>query len=121
VSNIPQLTALDRNEARRFITLIDELYEHKVKFVCSAAAEPRKLFLGSSTDSDVNARRKGTPATRSENSGYTSDIDALLDIGVGEEEAFMFARAASRLVEMQSSQYLSLKWRGEPWAEEHTT
>ena len=33
-----------RNEAKRFVTLIDTLYETKTKLVCSADAEPGALY-----------------------------------------------------------------------------
>ena len=33
-----------RNEAARFVTLIDALYEHKVKLLAAADAEPEGLY-----------------------------------------------------------------------------
>jgi len=33
-----------RNEAARFVTLIDALYEHKVKLLAAADAEPVSLY-----------------------------------------------------------------------------
>jgi cell division protein ZapE len=33
-----------RNEAARFVTLIDALYEHKVKLLAGADAEPSGLY-----------------------------------------------------------------------------
>jgi predicted ATPase len=39
LSSIPKMNQNHRNEARRFITLIDELYNHKVKLICSAAGK----------------------------------------------------------------------------------
>lgn len=41
---IPQLSPAKRNEAARFVTLIDTLYEAKVKLVASAAADPEQLY-----------------------------------------------------------------------------
>ena len=33
------------NEAKRFITLIDTVYEAGIVFICSAAAQPEHLYL----------------------------------------------------------------------------
>jgi cell division protein ZapE len=73
IDRIPVMGPSERNEARRFITLIDALYDMRVKLIASAAAEPEALFAGAD----------GT-------------------------EGFEFARAASRLFEMRSADYLAL-------------
>ena len=44
IDNIPRLRTDKRNEAVRFVTLIDALYEHKVKLVASADGEPEGLY-----------------------------------------------------------------------------
>lgn len=67
---IPQLERGKRNEAKRFVTLIDALYEHGVKFLCSAAVPPADLY----PDGDGS---------------------------------FEFERTVSRLIEMQSEDYLA--------------
>ncbi len=67
---IPQLSKEKRNEAKRFVTFIDALYEHGVKFLCSAEVAPEELY----------------PA------------------GDG---SFEFERTVSRLMEMQSEDYLA--------------
>ena len=67
---IPVMGPENRNEAARFVTLIDELCEHKVKLLAAADAEPQGLY----------------PA------------------GDG---AFEFQRTVSRLIEMQSQDYLA--------------
>ena len=68
---IPQLGRDMRNEAARFVTLIDALYENRVKLFATAAVEPEALY----------------PA------------------GDG---AFEFERTVSRLMEMQSAEYMAL-------------
>jgi cell division protein ZapE len=67
---IPVMGPEMRNEAARFVTLIDALYENKVKLFATAAAEPEGLY----------------PA------------------GDGR---FEFERTVSRLMEMQSAEYMA--------------
>ncbi len=44
VEDIPHLTPSNFNEAKRFVTLTDALYEAKVRLICSAADEPERLY-----------------------------------------------------------------------------
>ena len=44
VAGIPQLNRDRHNEAVRFMTLIDALYEHKVNLICSAEVPPEALY-----------------------------------------------------------------------------
>ena len=44
IVGIPMMTRDRRNEAARFVTLIDALYEHKVKLLAAADAEPAGLY-----------------------------------------------------------------------------
>jgi cell division protein ZapE len=67
---IPRLGPENRNEAARFVTLVDALYEHKVKLIATADADPADLY------------REG-------------------------DGKFEFERTVSRLVEMQSVDYLA--------------
>ena len=46
ITNIPVLTLDHENQARRFITLIDEFYDRKVKMIFLAAAAIDKLYSG---------------------------------------------------------------------------
>ena len=45
LDGIPVMDFPQRNEAKRFIALIDTLYDNGVKLVASAAAEPQSLYL----------------------------------------------------------------------------
>ena len=45
IAEIPVMTPDQRNEARRFMTLIDALYEHKTNLICAAADVPDKLYI----------------------------------------------------------------------------
>ncbi len=67
---IPRMGPENRNEAARFVTLIDALYEHKVKLLATADAEPEQLYAAG-------------------------------------DGRFEFDRTISRLMEMQSEDYLA--------------
>ncbi|MEJ6404561.1 cell division protein ZapE [Yoonia sp. 2307UL14-13] len=45
LEDIPALSRNNFNEAKRFVTLIDTLYEGRVRLICSAAAKPEMLYL----------------------------------------------------------------------------
>ncbi len=74
IDGIPKLTQTNRNEAKRFVTLIDALYEHRVKLFASAEGIPSELYPQG-------------------------------------DGSFEFARTASRLIEMQSEDYLAQSYR----------
>jgi cell division protein ZapE len=44
VEGIPRMGLAERNEAKRFITLVDTLYDRNVKLIASAEAEPPELY-----------------------------------------------------------------------------
>jgi cell division protein ZapE len=45
LEEIPRMGEALKNEAQRFITLIDALYENKVNLICSADAPPKELYI----------------------------------------------------------------------------
>ena len=45
LEDVPQLGRSNFNEAKRFVTLIDALYEARVRLICSAADRPEMLYL----------------------------------------------------------------------------
>jgi cell division protein ZapE len=74
LTDVAVMDAADDDIARRFVLLVDVLYDHRVKLICSAAALPHRLYRG----------------------------DRL---------SFEFERTASRLLEMQSPDYLAQERR----------
>ena len=58
LSGIPMLSVERKNEARRFITLIDELYEHKVKLICTAEKPAIALFMGNKSEKELSEEEK---------------------------------------------------------------
>ena len=49
VDNIPTLNARERDAAKRFVVLIDSLYEHHVNLFASAESEPDALYMRGDT------------------------------------------------------------------------
>lgn len=47
ITNIPVMDEYSDDKSRRFIYLIDELYDRNVKLICSAATQPQDLYRGS--------------------------------------------------------------------------
>ncbi len=45
LEDIPQLSASNYNEAKRFVTLIDTLYEARVRLIASASDVPERLYI----------------------------------------------------------------------------
>lgn len=117
ISDIPVMSMRIRDKARRFITLIDELYNHHCRLVCSAACSIEELFQGTEegtlidlesfqfeTEMEGAKLRRDVLAEGNVSSvGYPSGVTSLLS---GEEETFAFRRAVSRLIEMQTPFYL---------------
>ncbi len=44
LQNVPKLNSARKNHAKRFITLIDELYEHKTRLICSCEVGSSKIL-----------------------------------------------------------------------------
>ncbi|XP_060970356.1 uncharacterized protein LOC115712647 isoform X2 [Cannabis sativa] len=117
ISNIPAMSMRIRDKARRFITLIDELYNHHCRLVCSAAASIDELFQGTEegtlfdlesfqfeTEMEGTKLRRNVLEEGNVSSGGTST--SIVSMLSGEEEMFAFRRAVSRLIEMQTPLYL---------------
>jgi len=104
--NIPKMTVFQKTEARRFITLIDALYDNRTRLICSASTSIEDLFNAAPlTTNDDEFKRK-----------LMDDLDlsaadaSSSAIFTAEEEIFAFERTISRLTEMQTEQYWS--WEG---------
>ena len=57
VDDVPNLTTRQANEVRRFILLIDTLYDRSVKLIASAADAPDRLYLETGTPGAFEFRR----------------------------------------------------------------
>ena len=57
IDRVPVMSYAERNAAKRFIILIDTIYEAGVKLLASAAAEPAALYLASEGFEEIEFRR----------------------------------------------------------------
>jgi cell division protein ZapE len=71
VSDIPTFDAQHDDAARRFIALIDELYDRRVKLVASSRAEPLALYRGERLARDFERTASRLLEMRSD--GYLAD------------------------------------------------
>ncbi|EOD28584.1 ATPase [Emiliania huxleyi CCMP1516] len=106
VDDLPQMSLRQRDQARRFITLVDQLYNHKTRLVASAAV-PIGVTANSLETNYQGLLKTGAVAADSRKALFTGG-DSLF---TGEDETFAFRRAISRLNEMQSAQYLAARSR----------
>lgn len=90
-----------RSQARRFITLIDALYDNKMRVVISSDVPIQDLF----------ARKVANPDEITDEQRMLMDDlkigkeDATANVFTGDEEIFAFDRTLSRLSEMQTEEY----------------
>lgn len=101
IRDVPQLNLRLKCQARRFIILIDTLYDNRVRVVMSAAVPHTQLF-SSETESEYTDEKRMLMDDLKISHGSE---DHKANIFTGEEEIFAFDRTVSRLSEMQTSQY----------------
>jgi predicted ATPase len=94
LSDVPVFTAANRAEAYRFVTLVDVMYEHRVRLICSADALPFELFQNIVTQ-EQGKQLAGACGMRDE-----SQLEVDDNLGFSKD------RTISRLTEMQSIEHL---------------
>ncbi|GIL54549.1 hypothetical protein Vafri_10294, partial [Volvox africanus] len=122
LEGIPAMSMQVRDQARRFITLVDELYNSRCVLVASAEVAPQELFAGAEGQEPIldleglqfETAVEGARLRRDVMSGggvapvaaSPAALAAAMGALGGAEEQFAFRRAVSRLLEMQSPQYI---------------
>mmetsp|Transcript_31807 Transcript_31807/g.63658 ORF Transcript_31807/g.63658 Transcript_31807/m.63658 type:complete len:429 (-) Transcript_31807:79-1365(-) len=111
--DIPYISLAKPDRARRFITLIDELYEAECCLVCGAADVPDHLFIGNGNDGEdsdgFESHSDYSDRDKRDKNGNMLAVDVAQSQGVPlgqlasvRELSFAFERAKSRLLEMCS-------------------
>lgn len=117
VTDVPGMTIQERDLARRFITFIDAVYEGNAKLVLTTEKPLTELFV--SRDEIAESLLQGNPKGTEEKEHIVSAVKELMEnvdqqaeqlknsnLFAGEEEAFAFARALSRLKHMESKEWV---------------
>ncbi|XP_031656814.1 lactation elevated protein 1 homolog B isoform X1 [Oncorhynchus kisutch] len=98
IRHVPMLTLTLKDQARRFITLIDNFYDNKVRVVLLADAPLDRLFVHSGGEDNRDRMLL-------DDLGLSGDVGDHLSLFTAEEEIFAFQRTISRLTEMQTEMY----------------
>lgn len=103
IRELPQLSLKLKSQTRRFITLIDNLYDNRTRVVISAYVPLKQLFL---------KKKVALDELDDEQRVLMDDLDIVegdanlsANVFSGEEEIFAFDRTLSRLSEMQTQSY----------------
>lgn len=103
IRDVPQLNLFLKSQTRRFITLIDTLYDNRVRVVISADVPLDKLFnLQHDPSRDVSDEHRVLMDDLKIEHGSN---ESKTSVFTGEEEIFAFDRTMSRLFEMQTKDY----------------
>lgn len=119
IRDIPQLNLDVKSQARRFITLIDTLYDNRVRVVISADVHLDNLFNTSGGGLNMSDEHRVLMDDLKIEHGSVSislitftnillidlQTDSKTSVFTGEEEVFAFDRTLSRLFQMQSKDY----------------
>lgn len=116
VTDVPGMTIRERDLARRFITFIDAVYEGNAKLVLTTEKPLTELFVSrdeiAESLSKQNEKSKSKQDVETVMENMVGDVEKGVDqlkksnLFAGEEEAFAFARALSRLSHMESKEWV---------------
>lgn len=101
IRDVPQLHLGIKGQARRFITLIDTLYDNRIRVVISSDVPLKNLFSKEKSALLDDSERHLMDDLKIEHGTSESSSSVF----TGEEELFAYDRTLSRLAEMQSQQY----------------